>query len=266
MNARATTSRPNREQSRGLWSVLSSAASLTLRAVEFGFYHLLITTVNRLLRLPRDTTKPDAVRLHRERIVAPLLPRSAQGLDFVRPGWSSAAYPTPATSPAPRFATGSPRASRIRGSSAASCARRPARAAFASWSRSRRPRVVLRTHDALVETHLDVDLGRDDVQDIKARVADRGHLGPEKQADAQLVRHLVVLLHTLEVRRRRGPALVATRAALRLALGPGRFHRQYHSEVYQRQPALEALEHLGARPPAPQDGELLGELAVDLAH
>lgn len=56
MNTRATTSRPHREPSRGLWSVLSSAASHTLRAVEFGFYHLLITTVDRISRLPRNTT------------------------------------------------------------------------------------------------------------------------------------------------------------------------------------------------------------------
>jgi transposase InsO family protein len=68
MNTRARTSRPNREQSRGLWSVPSSAASLTLRAVEFGFYHLLLTTVDRVSRLPRNTTMPEAARLYRENI------------------------------------------------------------------------------------------------------------------------------------------------------------------------------------------------------
>ena len=68
MNTRATTSRPHREPSRGLWSVLSSAASLTLRAVEFGFYHLLLTTVDRVSRLPRNTTMPEAARLYRENI------------------------------------------------------------------------------------------------------------------------------------------------------------------------------------------------------
>jgi transposase len=68
MNTRAMTSQPHREPSRGLWSVLSSAASLTLRAVEFGFYRLLLTTVDRVSRLPRNTTMPEAARLYRENI------------------------------------------------------------------------------------------------------------------------------------------------------------------------------------------------------
>lgn len=68
MNTRATTSRPHRKPSRGLWSVLSSAASLTLRVVEFGFYHLLQTTVDPVSRLPRNTTMPEAARLYRENI------------------------------------------------------------------------------------------------------------------------------------------------------------------------------------------------------
>lgn len=68
MNTRATTSRPHREPSRGLWSVLSSAASLTLRAAEFGYYHVLLSAVDRVSRLPRNTTVPEAMRLYRENI------------------------------------------------------------------------------------------------------------------------------------------------------------------------------------------------------
>jgi hypothetical protein len=47
---------------------IKGAASLTLRAVEFGFYHLLLTTVGRVSRLPRNTTMPEAARLYRENI------------------------------------------------------------------------------------------------------------------------------------------------------------------------------------------------------
>jgi transposase InsO family protein len=51
-----------------LWEALKSAASLTVRATEFGFYHVLITTVDRVSRLPRNTMMPEAARLYRENI------------------------------------------------------------------------------------------------------------------------------------------------------------------------------------------------------
>jgi hypothetical protein len=47
---------------------IKRAAALTLRAVEFGFYHLLLTTVDRVSHLPRNTTMPEAARLYRENI------------------------------------------------------------------------------------------------------------------------------------------------------------------------------------------------------
>jgi hypothetical protein len=46
---------PHRPKPRGLVDRLKSAASLTLRAVEFGFYHVLLSTVDRVSRLPRNT-------------------------------------------------------------------------------------------------------------------------------------------------------------------------------------------------------------------
>ncbi len=45
---------------------IRGAALLTLRAVEFGFYHLLLTALDRASRLPRNTTMPEAARLYRE--------------------------------------------------------------------------------------------------------------------------------------------------------------------------------------------------------
>lgn len=47
---------------------MKRAASLTVRAAEFGFYHVLITTVDRVSRLPRNTMMPEAARLYRENI------------------------------------------------------------------------------------------------------------------------------------------------------------------------------------------------------
>lgn len=47
---------------------IKRAASLTLRAVEFGYYHVLLSTVDRVSRLPRNTTVPEAMRLYRENI------------------------------------------------------------------------------------------------------------------------------------------------------------------------------------------------------
>lgn len=59
---------PRRPKPRGIWIAIKSAASLTLRAVEFGFYHVLFSTVDRVSRLPRNTTMPEAARLYRENI------------------------------------------------------------------------------------------------------------------------------------------------------------------------------------------------------
>lgn len=48
---------------------IKRAASLTLRAVEFGYYYLvLLTAVDHVSRLPRNTTMPEAARLCRENI------------------------------------------------------------------------------------------------------------------------------------------------------------------------------------------------------
>jgi hypothetical protein len=41
---------------------------LALRTLEFVFYHVLISLVDRMSRLPRDTTIPEAMRLYRENI------------------------------------------------------------------------------------------------------------------------------------------------------------------------------------------------------
>jgi len=42
--------------------------ALVIRTAEFLFYHLLLSAVDRVSRLPRDTTIPEAMRLHRENI------------------------------------------------------------------------------------------------------------------------------------------------------------------------------------------------------
>ena len=42
--------------------------ALVLRTTEFVFYHLLLSLVDRVSRLPRDTTVPEAMRLYRENI------------------------------------------------------------------------------------------------------------------------------------------------------------------------------------------------------
>ncbi len=47
---------------------ITRAAALTLRAVEFSYYHVLLSTVDRVSRLPRNTTVPEAMRLYRENI------------------------------------------------------------------------------------------------------------------------------------------------------------------------------------------------------
>lgn len=47
---------------------IKQAASLTLRAVKFGYYHVLLATVDRVSRLPRNKTVPEAMRLYRENI------------------------------------------------------------------------------------------------------------------------------------------------------------------------------------------------------
>ncbi|WP_426744653.1 helix-turn-helix domain-containing protein [Myxococcus faecalis] len=65
MSEPSKISRPRTLDLRGR---IKGAAALTLRAVEFGFYHLLLTTVDRVSRLPRNTTMPEAARLYRENI------------------------------------------------------------------------------------------------------------------------------------------------------------------------------------------------------
>lgn len=47
---------------------IKNAASRTLRAVEFSYYHALLTRVDRVARLPRSTTVPEVMRLYRENI------------------------------------------------------------------------------------------------------------------------------------------------------------------------------------------------------
>ena len=42
--------------------------ALALRTTEFLFYHLLISLVDRVNRLPRDGVMPEAMRLYRENI------------------------------------------------------------------------------------------------------------------------------------------------------------------------------------------------------
>ena len=42
--------------------------SLVFRTFEFLFYDLLITFVDRVSRLPRNSTPPDAVRLYRQNL------------------------------------------------------------------------------------------------------------------------------------------------------------------------------------------------------
>ena len=44
----------------------SARRALTLRAVEFGDYPIFLSTVDRVSRLPRNTTVPEAMRLYRE--------------------------------------------------------------------------------------------------------------------------------------------------------------------------------------------------------
>ena len=42
--------------------------SLLARSLEFGFYHCLLTAVDKVSRLPRNSTIPEAARLYRENI------------------------------------------------------------------------------------------------------------------------------------------------------------------------------------------------------
>ena len=46
----------------------SPMLSLLLRSLEFGFYHSLLSIVDRVSKLPRNTTMPEAARLYRENI------------------------------------------------------------------------------------------------------------------------------------------------------------------------------------------------------
>jgi hypothetical protein len=43
----------------------SRVFSLLLRSLEFGFYHCLLSVVDRVSKLPRNTTMPEAARLYR---------------------------------------------------------------------------------------------------------------------------------------------------------------------------------------------------------
>lgn len=60
---------------------LKNAASLTLRAVEFGYYHVLLSAVDRVSRLPRGAMMPEAARLYRENIA---LKAQLDALEFER--------------------------------------------------------------------------------------------------------------------------------------------------------------------------------------
>ena len=42
--------------------------ALALRTAEFLFYHVLLSVVDLVRRLPRDTTVPEALRLYHENI------------------------------------------------------------------------------------------------------------------------------------------------------------------------------------------------------
>jgi len=46
----------------------SPMLSLMARSLEFGFYHILLSVVDHVSRLPRNTTMPEAARLYRENI------------------------------------------------------------------------------------------------------------------------------------------------------------------------------------------------------
>jgi hypothetical protein len=47
---------------------IAAVFALALRTTEFLFYHLLISLVDRVNRLPRDGVMPEAMRLYRENI------------------------------------------------------------------------------------------------------------------------------------------------------------------------------------------------------
>lgn len=47
---------------------IARVLALALRTTEFLFYHLLISLVDRVNRLPRDGVMPEAMRLYRENI------------------------------------------------------------------------------------------------------------------------------------------------------------------------------------------------------
>jgi hypothetical protein len=138
----------------GIIDRIKRAASLTLRAVEFGFYHVLLSTVDRVSRLPRHTTMPEVARLDRENIAlkaqldaleaefaqrtepapTPMATRAAQVFSYLltrEAELASQARPRCG----PRSRTWRPRLSALRGSS-----RAPAR--------RRRPRTSTRTSRA----------------------------------------------------------------------------------------------------------------------
>lgn len=52
----------------GIIARITRAASLAARAVEFTYYHALISVVDRVSRLPRSTMMPEVARLYRENI------------------------------------------------------------------------------------------------------------------------------------------------------------------------------------------------------
>ena len=57
---------PRSPKPRGVIGRIMGARAFTLRAVEFGYYHVLLSTVDRVSRLPRNTKVPEAMRLYRE--------------------------------------------------------------------------------------------------------------------------------------------------------------------------------------------------------
>ena len=68
-------------------------ARFLLRTLEFAFCHLLICLVDRLSRLPRDSCRPDGMRLYRENLTA-----SQKGPSNRCAGSSSTTFASPRSS------------------------------------------------------------------------------------------------------------------------------------------------------------------------
>lgn len=65
----------------GVLDRIKSAVALAGRTLEFGFYHVLLTAVDRVSRLPRGAMIPEAARLYRENIA---LKAQLDALEFER--------------------------------------------------------------------------------------------------------------------------------------------------------------------------------------